>query len=109
MLRVLTLTTLFPDASRPNFGIFVERQTLSLAASGDVEVRVVAPVGIPPWPLSRLSRYRALTRLPDREEWKGLTVYRPRFLNLPGLGGRTHARLLARAAVPVLEAIRTDY
>ena len=30
MLRVLVLSTLFPDASRPNFGIFVERQTLSL-------------------------------------------------------------------------------
>ena len=27
MLRVLTLSTLFPDATRRNFGVFVERQT----------------------------------------------------------------------------------
>ena len=32
MLRVLTLSTLYPDAGRPSFGIFVERQTLALAA-----------------------------------------------------------------------------
>jgi teichuronic acid biosynthesis glycosyltransferase TuaC len=109
MLRVLTLSTLFPDASRPNFGIFVERQVLALNSRDDVAVHVVAPVGVPPWPLSMLSRYRTLARLPAREHWKGLTVDRPHFLNLPGLGGRTHAPVLARALVPVLEAIRAEF
>ena len=31
-LNVLTLSTLFPDMSRPNFGVFVERQAGSLPA-----------------------------------------------------------------------------
>jgi len=109
MLRVLTLSTLFPDASRPNFGIFVERQTLALVSHDDVEVRIVAPVGIPPWPLSKLARYRSLTQLPLREDWKGLTVYRPRFRNLPGTGGRFHARMVARAVAPLLDKIRAEY
>ena len=109
MLRVLTLSTLFPDASRPNFGIFVERQTLALVSRDDVEVRIVAPVGIPPWPLSKLARYRSLTQLPLREDWKGLTVYRPRFRNLPGTGGRFHARMVARAVAPLLDKIRSEY
>ncbi|MFS2111412.1 glycosyltransferase [Sphingomonas sp. Sphisp140] len=109
MLRLLVLSTLFPDASRPNFGIFVERQTLSLAARDDVEVRVVAPLGLPPFPLSRLSRYAALAALPRHEQWKGLTVDRPRFLNLPGTGGRFHARALATALTPLLEDIRRDF
>lgn len=109
MLRVLILSTLFPDASRPNFGIFVERQTLSLAARGDAEVRVVAPLGLPPWPLSRHPRYAALAALPEREDWKGLEVHRPRFLNLPGTGGRFHGAMLARALVPLLERIRRDF
>jgi len=109
MLRVLTLSTLFPDASRPNFGIFVERQALALAERGDIEVRVVAPVGIPPWPLSRLPRYRALAALPERETWKGLPVYRPRFLNLPGTGGIWHARMMALGAASAVEAIKRDY
>ncbi|RYD59709.1 MAG: glycosyltransferase family 4 protein, partial [Sphingomonadales bacterium] len=69
MLRVLTLSSLFPDASRPNFGVFVERQALGLAAHPDVELKLVAPVGLPPWPMSRLGRYAALDGLPRHEDW----------------------------------------
>lgn len=109
MLRVLVLSTLFPDASRPNFGIFVERQTLSLTEREDVEVRVVAPRGLPPGPLARLGRYAALAAQPKREQWKGLSVERPRFLNLPGTGGRFHARALAAALTPLLRRMRKDF
>src|SRR3546814_12857753 len=80
MLRVLTLATLFPDATRPNFGVFVERQTLGLAAHAGVDLRLIAPVGLPPWPLTRHPRYRALAALPRHEMWKGLATLRPRFL-----------------------------
>ncbi|MET1112956.1 MAG: glycosyltransferase family 4 protein, partial [Allosphingosinicella sp.] len=57
MLRVLTLSTLYPDSGRPSFGIFVERQTRTLAARDGVEVEVVAPVGLPIWPLTRHPHY----------------------------------------------------
>lgn len=109
MLRVLVLSTLFPDATRPNFGIFVERQTLALAERPDIELRVVAPLGLPPAPLHRLPRYRDLAGLPTREDWKGLSVRRPRFRNIPGTGGRFHARALADAVTPLLRDIRRDF
>ena len=109
MLRVLTLATLFPDVSRPNFGVFVERQTLGLAAGKDVAVRVVAPVGLPPWPLSRLPHYAALAALPRRETWKGLDLYRPRFVTVPGTDGRFHIHALTKALIPLLAAIRRDF
>src|ERR1700761_4357347 len=109
MLRVLTLSTLFPDATRPNFGVFVERQTLGLAALPDVEVGVVAPFGPPPWPLHRTSRYRASASLPPEETWKGLDVHRPHFLNLPGTGGRFHAGALVRTLEPLLARLRADF
>jgi len=109
MLRVLTLSSLFPDARRPHFGIFVERQTRGLAGFSDVEVQVVAPLGVPPWPLRKLARYRTLDTLPEHETWRGLDVRRPRFLDLPAIGGRFHAQLLAHALVPLLERIRRDF
>lgn len=109
MLRVLVLSTLFPDASRPNFGIFVERQTRALAARDGVEVQVVAPRGLPPFPLDRHPRYAALAAQPPREDWRGLPVHRPRFLNLPGTGGRFHAAMLARALRPMLARLRHDF
>ena len=104
MLRVLTLSTLFPDATRPNFGVFVERQTLGLAALPDTQVIVVAPIGLPPWPLRR-PEHSALATLPREERWKGLPVHRPRFAAMPVTNGRWHAALLARAAAPVLDRL----
>ncbi len=108
MLRVLTLSTLFPDATRPNFGIFVERQTAGLAATDGVEVRVVAPIGLPPGPLALIQHADKLS-LPEREMWRGIDVYRPRFTSIPAVGGRWHAHHLLRALEPLLDRIRHDF
>lgn len=108
MLRLLTLSTLFPDATRPEFGIFVERQTVSLAKRDDLDIRVIAPVGLPPWPLTRLGRFRVRATVPERERWRDLEVHRPRFLALPGTGGRFHARALAKAVLPLARRLHAE-
>ncbi len=109
MLRVLTLATLFPDATRRNFGVFVERQTLGLAAHPDVDLAVVAPIGLLPGPLRYLPGRAALTALPKHETWKGVEVHRPRFTAWPMTAGRHHARTLERALVPVLDRLREGF
>lgn len=109
MLRVLTISTLFPDAGRPTFGVFVERQTLGLAAHPGVDLRVVAPIGAPPAPLAFHPRYRSFRSLPHREAWKGLTVYRPRFPVMPLVGGRLSPMLMARSLAPLLRRIRAEF
>jgi glycosyltransferase involved in cell wall biosynthesis len=109
MLRVLTLATLFPDSSRPTFGPFVERQTLGLAAHPDVDLKVFAPIGVAPWPLSRAAHYKPFQAVALQEVWKGVDVYRPRFLHLPGLGGRFDAGALTRATLPMLKALRATF
>lgn len=108
MLRVLTLSTLFPDATRPTFGPFVERQTLGLAAHPDVDLRVMAPLGIPPFGRYH-PRYRALAALPQVENWKDLAVYRTRFGHIPGVGGRYDAAALSRALLRPLRGIREHF
>lgn len=108
MLRVLTIASLFPDESRPVFGVFVERQTSGLGARDDVSLEVIAPIGIPPWPLSRHARYRDLARLPRHEHWKGLSVHRPRFPVIPGANGRASGALMARAILPIARRLHTE-
>jgi glycosyltransferase involved in cell wall biosynthesis len=108
MLRVLTLSTLFPDAARPVFGVFVERQTLGLAALPDVAVQVVTPIAAPPGPLARFGQSAGLATLPERETWKGLVVHRPRFPSLPGIAA-LNPLLMARALLPLLRRIRADF
>jgi teichuronic acid biosynthesis glycosyltransferase TuaC len=108
MLRVLTLSTLFPNALQPTLGVFVERQTYELAAREDVEVEVVSPVGMPPWPLSLHPHYRRREALPTQEQWKGLTVHRPRFPVLPRVDALS-ARAMAGTLLPLLRDIRRRF
>ena len=109
MLRVLTLATLFPNAARPTLGVFVERQTLGLAALDGVAVEVVAPVGLPVWPLSLHPHYAPLRRLPERESWKGLGVHRPRYRVWPAVGTRRTAAAMAEALLPHLRKLRRRF
>jgi glycosyltransferase involved in cell wall biosynthesis len=103
LFRILSIATLFPDAARPNFGLFVEKSLRALAAQPGIELIVVAPVGLPPFPLSLHPRYRALRDLPRAESWNGLTVLRPRFTLIPRVGARFNPATVARAA---LSAVR---
>lgn len=104
-LRVLVIASLFPDQTRPNFGVFVERQLLEAAKDARAGITVVAPIGIPPWPLSLHPHYRKFSDIPQKEDWKGLTVYRPRFTQVPGTNGRFAPAAMARAVMKQLRAI----
>jgi len=109
VLRVLTLSSLFPDVHRPNFGIFVERQTLGLAALEGIELQVVAPVGLPPFPLRLHPHFSGRGRLPSVESWKGLKVHRPAFPHLPGPGMRLAPLMMARRLLPLFRSIWADF
>ncbi|MDB5412169.1 MAG: glycosyltransferase family 4 protein, partial [Rubritepida sp.] len=97
-LRLLTFSTLYPNAEQPHHGVFVENRLRHLVASGEASSTVLAPV---PWFPStsryfgRWSRYAAI---PLREERYGLAVHHPRFAAVPGLGMFTGPLALYAAA-----------
>ncbi len=107
-MRILTLSTLFPAACRPNFGIFVERQTAALTAIRDFAVTVVNPVGIAPWPLSQFGEQAQLRDLPNRERWGELEVYRPQFTAIPKFGGRFNPAAIANSVLPVAKKLHAQ-
>lgn len=106
-MRILTLSTLFPSASRPNFGIFVERQTTALTSVPDFAVTVINPIGIAPWPLNLVGDKARLADLHD-EQWGELDVYRPRFTAIPKIGGRINPAMLASAVLPVAKRLHAE-
>ncbi|MEP7350023.1 MAG: glycosyltransferase [Sphingorhabdus sp.] len=107
-MRILTLSTLFPAGPRPNFGIFVERQTATLAALPDVDVNIINPIGIAPWPLNISDSYSTLKALQPHENWRGLDVYRPRFMAVPKIGGRLNPMMIARAVLPLARRLHAE-
>ncbi len=108
MLRVLTLSTLFPNAVQPNSGIFVGHQTARLAAHPGVELQVVNPVALPPAPFDLWPSYRGLRAVPRDAAWRGLRVDRPRFSIAPGLSGAWNPGAVYRATRPVLRRLRAE-
>lgn len=108
MLRVLSLATLYPSDAAPGFGVFVARQMEAVAARGDVDLTVVSPVGLPPFPLSLHPRYRALARLPREERRGGVCVVRPRFRLIPAWGARFNAGAVARAVLPLARRLHAE-
>ncbi len=99
LIRVLTFSTLFPYPAHPTHGIFVAERLRHLAASGAVDLRVVAPT---PWFFithPKLNKYAWLgSQAPDRESHCGLDVRHPRYLLIPKIGMSTAPFFLAVGA-----------
>ncbi len=107
-LRVLSLSTLYPTEQNPNFGVFVERQMQAVAARGDVDLVMLNPIGLPPFPLSLHPRYAAQRSAAASELRGGVQVLRPRFTLLPGIGGRLNAAAEARAVLPLARNLHAE-
>ena len=85
-VRLVTFTTLFPNAGQPNHGVFVENRLRHLLASGQATSTVVAPV---PWFPSRSPRFGAwagYARAERSELRAGLAVHHPRYPLPPKIG-----------------------
>ena len=80
----------------------------AVAARGDVDLVLVNPLGLPPFPLSLHPRYRSLRGVDLIEQRGGVTVLRPRFTVLPGTGGRFSARCEAAAVLPLARRLHAE-
>jgi glycosyltransferase involved in cell wall biosynthesis len=103
-MRVLVLSSTFPNSSQPNRGVFVRERISRLARRCDVVV--VSPI---PWfPFNRWIRS-------DRagagrvENQNGLTVYHPRFFSLPRYGKFLDGFFYALSLVPFLVRLRRRF
>jgi glycosyltransferase involved in cell wall biosynthesis len=97
-LRILTFSTLYPNAAAPNHGIFVENRLRHLVGGGAVHATVLAPV---PWFPSRNQRFGAWANyaaVPRLEQRTGLHVHHPRFLAIPKIGMAVSPALLFASA-----------
>jgi len=85
-LRILTFSTLYPNAIRRQHGVFVETRLRYLAESGQVESTVLAPR---PWfPSSNpiFGEYARHANVPRYEIRHGLEVFHPSYVVLPKIG-----------------------
>lgn len=104
-MKILTFSTLYPNAAQPQHGVFVENRLLQLYATGKVSVKVVAPVPWFPFTHSVFGHYGEFARVPAREERNELEVVHPRHLVIPKFGMNLTPAMLylgARGAIQKL-------
>jgi teichuronic acid biosynthesis glycosyltransferase TuaC len=104
-MKLLTFSTLFPNAEQPNHGLFVETRLRYLVGSGQVESRVVAPVPWFPFQHPRFGHYAKLARVPAREVRNGIEITHPRYVALPKVGMNIAPMLMANAVKPAIGRI----
>jgi glycosyltransferase involved in cell wall biosynthesis len=107
-LRLLTFSTLYPNAAQPNHGVFVENRLRHLVATGKAVSTVLAPV---PWYPPGLPGPDAWTRLasvPACETRHDLAVHHPRVLVIPRVGMNLAPALLYATALRAARRLLAD-
>jgi teichuronic acid biosynthesis glycosyltransferase TuaC len=83
-VKVLTFTSLFPNAQQPHLGIFVYQRAAALARRQGKVVHVIAPVPyFPRWIAS--VRWRIFGTIAKEETFRGVAVLHPRYPLVPGV------------------------
>ena len=101
-MNILTFSTLYPSAARPQHGIFVETRLRKLVESGAVSARVVAPCPWFPFASEQFGDYAAFARTPEKETRHGLEVEHPRYPLPPKIGMSAAPLALFSATLPFL-------
>lgn len=107
-VKILVLSSLYPNDVQRRHGIFIEHRVAHLAAPGDA-VRVVAPV---PWfPATHrvFGRYADFARTPASAERRGVAITYPRYPTIPKLGMTAAPWLMAAALYPHIARLRRDF
>jgi glycosyltransferase involved in cell wall biosynthesis len=107
-IRLLTFSTLFPNAVQPNHGVFVENRLRHLLATGQAEAVVLAPVPWFPFRSQAFGGWSRYARAPLRETRHGIAVYHPRFAVIPRIGMSMAPALLAAASLRALRRLMAD-
>ncbi|HTK78910.1 MAG TPA: glycosyltransferase family 4 protein [Rhizomicrobium sp.] len=104
-LRILTFTTLYPNAVQPNHGVFVENRLQHLVQTARADVHVVAPVPWFPWRAGLFGRYAALARTPAHEVRRGVPIEHPRHVVIPRVGMSITPTALFLATLPLIRQL----
>lgn len=108
-MKLLTYTTLYPNAAQPNHAVFVENRLTHLVRNSEAETRIIAPVPWFPFRGPRFGEYGKYADVPHREQRHGLTIFHPRFPVIPKMGMHLAPELLYRATMGVVRRNLRDH
>ena len=107
-MKVLVFTSLFPNHSNPDFGIFIKNRVLHVSKLKDCSVVVVAPVPYcPPWKI--LDRWYRFSQIRDLETIDGIKVYHPKYFLIPKICMMFHGFFMYMGSCNTVTSIRKKF
>jgi len=104
-MRVLVLSSVFPNAKDPLFGVFVKERIKR--ARSHCEIVVVAPVA---WfPFNRSFRGARRSDVPAYEAQGALPVYHPKFFSFPGISKALDGLFYYLSVLPLLRRLHREF
>jgi glycosyltransferase involved in cell wall biosynthesis len=103
-MRILTYSSLYPNAVQPRHGIFIETRLRMLCAQERVSARVVAPVPWFPLRASCFGSFGVFARVPRHEARNGIAVGHPRYPVIPKVSWRFSPPLMAATTYSAVAA-----
>ena len=106
MKNILAISYLFPNAERPNHGVFVFNRLKAMSKYANVTV--INPI---PWsPIHGfIGKFKHLTNIPFKSERDGITIYHPRFFSIPGYFKSLEVVTYKQAIKNVIKQIGFDF
>lgn len=86
MIKLLVITTLYPNCEQPRHGIFVETRLRKILSRKNVFAEVIAPVPWFPFKSPKFGQYSKYAKVPKLEISKGTKIHHPRYLVIPKIG-----------------------
>lgn len=106
MLKLLTISSLYPNNQDFKHGVFVEtRLRHFIAAYPEIKPTVIAPVPWFPFKAKCFGEYSRFAGVKYQEERNGITIYHPRYLVIPKIGMLLTPYFMARAIKKCLQKL----
>ena len=105
-MKILTVTTLYPNIIQHRHGIFIENRMRHLLSQyPNIQLKVIAPVPYFPFKHKIFGEYSKLTEVPYKEERFGIEIYHPRYLVIPKVGMHLTPYFLYRSVKKTVKRI----
>jgi glycosyltransferase involved in cell wall biosynthesis len=107
-MRIVTVSTLYPNDEFPSHGIFVETRLRHLCADTGYAARVIAPTPYFPSRGTMFGRFGQWGRVAPRETRFEIDIRHPRYLVVPGVSHALTPALLYRAMWRGMQQLHAD-
>lgn len=107
-MKILTLSSLYPNVSTPGRGSFIENKLLHLKEYGGVESRIVSPLFHFPLFGRFMDGYQEFNSVPAEDIRQGLHIYYPKYFQIPAVSMTISPYFIAHACLPILKRLQTE-